>query len=86
MKAYEFSTRITSDGKLELPEYLKNLSGSSEVRVIVLVEEIDQTIAAPESERDGVGFSSGSFRTSWEQATRGETIPISQMWEGINVD
>ncbi len=86
MKAYEFSTKITPDGKLELPEYLKNLPGSSEVRVIVLVEEIDQTIAAPESERISVGFSSGSFRTSWEQAIRGETIPISQMWEGINVD
>lgn len=40
MKAYEFSTTITSDGKLVIPEsYTKDIPAGDSVRVIVLVND-----------------------------------------------
>lgn len=40
MKAYEFSTIVTSDGKLLIPEpYTQNIPVGDSVRVIVLVHE-----------------------------------------------
>jgi hypothetical protein len=40
MKAYEFSTSVTSDGKLVIPDtYVKGMPLGSSVRVIVLVNE-----------------------------------------------
>lgn len=40
MKAYEFPGKVTSEGKLELPDTVqKVLPGNREVRVIVLVSE-----------------------------------------------
>ncbi|MBE9011355.1 hypothetical protein IQ250_14170 [Pseudanabaenaceae cyanobacterium LEGE 13415] len=33
-----------------------------------------------------MGFSAESFRKSWEQAMTGQTLPLSQLWEGIDVD
>ena len=40
MKAYEFQTRVTSDGKIELPDaFFEELQRMQEVRVIVLISE-----------------------------------------------
>ncbi|MDJ0580816.1 hypothetical protein [Crocosphaera sp.] len=40
MKAYEFNTKISPDGKLEQPENLRHkLPPNQEVRVIILVNE-----------------------------------------------
>ena len=40
MKAYEFPVKVTSDGRLELPDaLLKLLPGNQTVRVIILVSE-----------------------------------------------
>jgi len=40
MKAYEFPIKVTSDGKIELPEALLKLLPSNQVvRVIILVRE-----------------------------------------------
>ncbi|MDB9459455.1 hypothetical protein PN480_06110 [Dolichospermum circinale CS-1225] len=36
--------------------------------------------------KDDTDFSSESFRKSWQQAVTGKTLPISQLWEDINVD
>jgi hypothetical protein len=36
--------------------------------------------------KDDTDFSSESFRKSWQQAVTGQTLPISQLWEDINVD
>lgn len=44
MKAYEFKTKITPDGKLEQPENLHyKLPPNQEVRVIILVNEDSPT-------------------------------------------
>ena len=83
MKAYEFSTNITPDGKLELPKHLKNLPHGPKVRVIVLVEELSDT---EETDGEAEAFSTESFRTSWQQAITGQTLPLTQLWEGIDVD
>lgn len=40
MQAYEFSTKVTSDGKLIIPNpYIQNMRKGDSVRVIVLVDE-----------------------------------------------
>lgn len=42
MKAYEFSTTVTSDGKLTIPDaYAQNIPAGDAVRVIVLVDETE---------------------------------------------
>jgi hypothetical protein len=44
MRAYEIPVRVSSDGRLELPESLMKLLPANEVvRVIVLVAEPDDT-------------------------------------------
>jgi hypothetical protein len=37
----------------------------------------------PEADTD---FSAESFRTSWQQAVTGQTLPLSQLCEDIDVD
>lgn len=77
MKAYEFPSKIRPDGTLEIPNsVLSNLSTEGVVKVILLVEE-------PLADEE---FSAESFRGSWEQAMTGQTLPLSQMWEGMDVD
>ncbi|KAM3107648.1 hypothetical protein [Phormidesmis sp. 146-33] len=39
--------------------------------------------ATPEADTN---FSTESFRNSWQQAVTGQTLPLSQLWEGIEVD
>jgi len=57
MKAYEFPTKVTPDGKLELPDkLLKLLSDNQIVRVIILI-----------SEPTDIGEQSAWFRLTAEQ-------------------
>ena len=35
---------------------------------------------------DDLGFSADRFRESWKQAVAGNTLPLSQLWEGSEVD
>jgi hypothetical protein len=35
---------------------------------------------------DDLGFSADRFRESWKQATAGNTLPLSQLWESSEVD
>lgn len=84
MKAYEFPAKITPEGTLEIPEeLLDSLAGDRVVRVIVLVNE---PVNPEETDEDAVGFSPESFRQSWHEAMIGDTLPLSQLWEGIEVD
>ncbi|MGA7937664.1 MAG: hypothetical protein WCA35_29210 [Kovacikia sp.] len=61
------------------------MPNASEVRVIVLVEEVLEVAELVKGEEEE-GFSATSFRKSWQQAVKGQTLPLSQLWEGINVD
>jgi hypothetical protein len=82
MKAYEFPSKLSAEGNLEIPEaILKHLSTEQELKIIVLVAEPSES-----SGSDELGFSADRFQQSWHQANTGQTLPLSQLWEGIDVD
>jgi len=56
-------------------ELLKTLSA-----MIQQPHSSDQTTTADTE------FSAESFRQSWQQAVTGQTLPLSQLWEGIDID
>jgi hypothetical protein len=80
MQAYEFSTTITPDGKLELPSQLRNLPHQSKVRVIVLIEEplVEELPDDPSSEEIAA-----SLRRALHEVEAGQTKPIAQLWDSI---
>lgn len=84
MKAYEFSTRIAPDGKLELPNHLKN----RQVRVIVLVEEIPDSQAEVAEDEDDTSVEeiAASLRRALYEVKTGQTKPISQLWDSLDGD
>ena len=59
-------------------ELLKKLSA-----IIQLTHSIEMQAATTEQDTD---FCAASFRQSWQQAITGQTLPLSQLWEGIDVD
>lgn len=59
-------------------ELLKTLSAMIEQTQILQTQN-----ATAEANTD---FSAESFRESWQQAMTGQTLPLSQLWEGIDVD
>ena len=88
MKAYEFSTTITSDGKLELPKHLKDLPKQPQVRVIVLVEDLldsnleeQDEVFDPSSEQIA-----SSLHRALHEVKTGQTKPISQLWASLDVN
>ncbi len=86
MKAYEFSTTITPDGKLELPKHLKKLSNQPQVRVIVLIDELlDISL---EEQNDVFDPSPSQIAASLHRALHevktGQTKPISQLWDSLD--
>ncbi len=81
MKAYELNAKVNADGELEIPKLPLHLRQDASVRIIVLVDEADVA-----NETDETGFSTQSFQTSWQQAMSGDTLPLAQLWEGIDVD
>ncbi len=84
MKAYELSTRIAPDGKLELPNHLKN----RQVRVIVLVEEISDSQAEVAEDEDDTSIEeiAASLRRAFHEVKTGQTKPISQLWDNLDGD
>jgi hypothetical protein len=85
MKAYELTAKINANGELEIPKLrLKHLQQDTPVRIIVLVNEPDAD--EPAGEENETEFSTESFQRSWQQAVNGETVPLSQLWEGLDVD
>ncbi|MEC4814855.1 MAG: hypothetical protein SAK29_16475 [Scytonema sp. PMC 1069.18] len=84
MKAYEFPAKITPEGTLEVPEeLLDSFPNNQVVRVILLVNE---TVEEEQADDNALEFSAESFRQSWHEAITGQTLPLSQLWEGIEVD
>jgi len=59
-------------------ELLKTLS-----TIIQRTHSLETQATTTEEDTD---FSRLSFRQSWQQAMTGETLPLSQLWEGIDVD
>jgi hypothetical protein len=81
MKAYELNAKVNANGELEIPKLPLHLQQDTVVRIIVLVNESNVA-----DEPDETGFSTQSFQKSWQQAVNGDTLPLSQLWEGLDVD
>ena len=80
MQAFELSAKVRPDGTIELPR-LPIVSLNSAVKVILLVEEpfkIKEDLALPSATE--------SFREGWSDMLAGRTIPVSQLWDGLDDD
>lgn len=65
---------------LSLSEQLELLKALS---TIIQQTHSQENQVEPEADTD---FSVNSFQTSWQQAITGQTLPLSQLWEGIDID
>ncbi len=74
-QAIDLAQSLSLTEQLEL---LKTLSG-----IIQRTHSLETQAATTEEDTD---FSIASFRQSWQQAITEQTLPLSQMWEGIDVD
>ncbi|NJO76195.1 MAG: hypothetical protein HC833_22060 [Leptolyngbyaceae cyanobacterium RM1_406_9] len=80
MKAIETTATLSENGQLTLDEPL-TLGINSRVRVIVLITE-------PEDDPDDTPIADireGLYQ-GWQDILAGRTKPVSQLWEGIDVD
>lgn len=84
MKAVEVTGVVDEQGNLSLYEPVP-LMAQGTVRVIILYPEQTE-----ESEQDpddtSVEDIKASLRRALQQATSGQRIPLSQMWEGIDAE
>jgi len=66
----------------------QSLSFAEQLELLETLSVMIQQSHALEAQtlEDDTEFSAESFRKSWQQALTGETLPLSQLWEGIDVD
>ena len=84
MKAFEVTGTIDEKGQLLLDRPL-TAENAGPVRIIVLFQEpIDEAEEYPDDTT--VEEVKASLRRALQEAKTGQRIPISQMWEGINVE
>ncbi|MFM6396604.1 MAG: hypothetical protein ACKPH7_15315 [Planktothrix sp.] len=76
MKAVKVMAMINDQGQLTLDHPLIT-DKNSRVEVIVLIPE--QTDLNDKSQADVLA----DFRQAWQEAMTGQTIPVAQLWEGI---
>jgi hypothetical protein len=81
MKAIETTATINDSGQLTLDNPL-DLTQSRRVRVIVLIP--DENEPDPDETPDTT-IREGIYQ-GLQEAFSGQTIPLSQMWEGIDAD
>ena len=71
MKAYELPGKILSSRQIEVLSLdLTEIPIGSTVKVIILLEDNDDTESPAES-----------FRQGWADVVAGNTIPVSKLWE-----
>lgn len=78
MKAIETTATINDQGQLSL-DFPLEVGSNRRVRVIVLIAEADAP--NPEDTPDDVVLE--GLREGLQEALAGKTIPLSQMWDGI---
>jgi hypothetical protein len=81
MKAIETTATIDETGRLTLDQSL-GVSKPQRVRVIVLMYE-DEDSKTDETHTETV---IEGIRQGLREALSGQTIPLTEMWEGIDVD
>ena len=78
MKAIEVTGTVNNKGQLSLDEPL-TVDKFTRVRVIVLLSDTDSEEELLESPQE-------SFRQGWRDAMAGNTLPVSQLWDGIDAE
>jgi hypothetical protein len=84
MKAIEVTGTLDEKGQLFLDHPIEKFP-SSRVRVIVLFPEVNEEIE-PDPDDTPIEEVKASLRRALQQAKSGKTRPISEMWEGIDVE
>ena len=81
MKAIETTATINEKGQLTLDQTLENTK-PQRVRVIVLISEDDEI----DPDETPTSIVIEGIRQGLQEALSGQTIPLSEMWEGIDVE
>jgi len=84
MKAVEVTGTLDETGQLFLDRPIENFA-PSRVRIIVLFPDVTEEV---ETDPDDTPIEEvkASLRRSLQEAKAGQRIPLSQMWEGIDVE
>jgi hypothetical protein len=77
MKALKVMATINDQGQLTLDHPLLT-DKNSRVEVIVLIPE-EEEILDDQSPAEVLA----DFRQAWQEAMTGQTIPVAQLWEGL---
>lgn len=78
MKAIKLMATIDEQGQLTL-DYPLIIDKNSRVEVIVLIPE-EAEIEADDQPKEAI---LEDFRKAWHEAMTGQTIPVAQLWEGL---
>ncbi|MGE5658160.1 MAG: hypothetical protein ACM37W_16275 [Actinomycetota bacterium] len=78
MKALKLMATIDEQGQLTLDRPLMD-NINSRVKVIVLISEPSEIDEKEQSKAEILQ----DFRQAWHEAMTGKTIPVAQIWEGI---
>ncbi|NET13916.1 MAG: hypothetical protein F6K08_14280 [Okeania sp. SIO1H6] len=84
MKAIEVTGTLDEKGQLFLDQPIEN-SAPGKVRVILLFPEVTSE-NEPDPDDTPVEEIKASLRRALQEAKSGQRIPLSQMWEGIDVE
>lgn len=78
MKAVKVMATVNEQGQLTLDQPLM-IDKSYRVEVIVLIPEPANLEAAEPAKAELLA----DFRQAWHEAMTGQTIPIAQLWDGL---
>lgn len=84
MKAIEVIGIIDSEGNLILDEPIRGEISPSRVRVILLFTEKAESLVDPDD--TPIEDVKASLRRALQQASSGQTMPISELWSGIDAE
>lgn len=79
MRALKVTGKINEEGQLTLDQPLTT-DKNSRVEIIVLIPEADTQDEPSQSEV------LADLRQAWHEAMTGQTIPVAQLWEGLDND
>ena len=88
MKAIETTATLTANDQLTLDQPII-LAHQQRVRVIILISETeedpDDTPMVPDRSESIETIREGLYQ-GWQDVLKGNTKPVSQLWEGMDVD
>ncbi|MFB2935340.1 hypothetical protein ACE1B6_08670 [Aerosakkonemataceae cyanobacterium BLCC-F154] len=79
MKAIKVMATINEEGQITLDRPIIT-DKNSRVEVIVLIPEAEEINEDDRYKEEIIA----DFRQAWQEAMTGQTIPVAQLWEGID--